>query len=402
MSISTRSHVRCTVALLTFAYASPALAQKVTTVPDLTGKQVLEQMANQATGGVAGTAIAAATAAEIATAPFGTSSGGFTFKPDPATGLLARTTTSFGPSFVERALTAGEGKVSVGATFSQTNYDKLSDFALTNLPMGTVTAASPLVTGTTTGNLKISSSTLAMSGSVGVTPKIDVGVVVPLVTVKLSGTSATVNGNGVVARLVETNNVFSGLGDIAALAKFRLVKFKGPDVPDPGGVAVNFIMRLPTGDRDNLRGLDVTRTMGSLVASFGKGPLKPHGSVSFEYWNKAVDVPNDHLKNQFQYNGGVEVVAAPKLTILADVLGQKILGAGPVEFAAVTPAAGIGVTAAQSLIFADGSLNKIMFIPGVKVNLIGKMVLSLNALVTMKNNGLHSKVTPVAGINLTK
>jgi hypothetical protein len=28
-------------------------------------------------------------------------------------------------------------------------------------------------------------------------------------------------------------------------------------------------------------------------------------------------------------------------------------------------------------------------------------VLSLNALVTMKNNGLHSKVTPVAGINLT-
>jgi hypothetical protein len=390
------------VALLTLAYASPALAQKVTTVPDLTGKQVLEQMANQATGGVAGTAVAAATAVEIATAPFGTSSGGFNFKLDPATGLLQRTTTSFGPSFVERALTAGEGKVSVGATFSQTNYDKLSDFALSNLPMGSVTAASPLVTGTTTGNLDISSSTLAMSGTVGVTPKIDVGVVVPLVTVKLSGTSTTINGNGVVSRLVETDNVFSGLGDIAALAKFRILKFKGPDVPDPGGLAVNVIMRLPTGDRDNLRGLDVTRTMGSLVGSFGKGPLKPHGSVSFEYWNKALNVPNDHLKNQFQYNGGVEIVAAPKLTFLADFLGQRVLGAGPVELGAVTPVGGLGVSSAQALVFTDGSLNKVTFIPGMKVNLIGKLVLSLNALVTMNNNGLHSKITPVAGLNLTK
>ncbi len=69
---------------------------------------------------------------------------------------------------------------------------------------------------------------------------------------------------------------------------------------------------------------------------------------------------------------------------------------------AVTPLAGFGATAAQSLLFVDGSLNKITFIPGVKVNLIGKMVLSLNALVTMTNNGLHAKVTPVAGLNLTK
>jgi len=237
--------------------------------------------------------VAVATAIDIGTTPFGSSSGGFEFKLDPATGLLARTTTSFGPSFVERALTAGEGKVSVGATFSSTNYDKLSDFSLSNLPLGSVAAASPIVSGTTTGNLKISSQTVAISGAVGVTPKIDIGVVIPLVTVKLSGTSSFVNGNGVVGRFVETNNKFFGVGDIAAMAKFRLLKFKGPDVPDPGGAAINVVMRLPTGDQDNLRGLDVTRTLGSFVVSFGKGPLKPHGSVGFEYWNKAVDVPGE-------------------------------------------------------------------------------------------------------------
>jgi hypothetical protein len=39
-------------------------------------------------------------------------------------------------------------------------------------------------------------------------------------------------------------------------------------------------------------------------------------------------------------------------------------------------------------------------VPGIKVNLKGKLLLSLNALVTVKNNGLHSKVTPVVGLNL--
>lgn len=401
MRISFRRHVHIAVGVLTLASASPALAQKVTLVPDLTGKQVLEQLANQATGGVAGDVLAVTTAAEIATVPFGTSSGGFVFKLDPATGLLQRTTTSFGPAFMQNALTMGEGKVAIGATFSSTSYDKLTDFSLSNLPMGRVTSASPLVASTTTGNLDISSSTLAISGTVGVTPKIEIGVVVPLVTVKLAGVSTTVNGNGVVSRLVETDNVFSGLGDIAAIAKFKLMKFKGADVPDPGGIAINIITRLPTGSRDNLRGLGITRTLGSLVASFGKGPLKPHGSIGFEMWNKPVAAGTDQLRHQFQYAAGVEIVAAPKLTFLADVLGQKILGAGPIDFGSVTPVAGSGATSAESLVFLDGSINKITFIPGLKVNIKGKMVLSLNALVTLKNHGLHSKITPVAGLNLT-
>jgi hypothetical protein len=397
-----RRHACVPVALLALACGSPVFAQKVTTVPGLTGKQVLEQLANPATATTVGDVFATITAAEIATAPFGTSSGGFVFKLDPATGLLARTTTTFGPSFVERALTAGEGKVSAGATFSTTTYDKLSDFPLSRLPMGSTTGTTPLQTGTTTANLRLSSSTLAMSGTVGVTPNFDVGVVVPLVTVKVSGSSSLVDGNGVVARLAESNNKFSGLGDIAAVAKFRFVKFKGPDVPDPGGIALYGTMRLPTGSRENLRGLGLTRTMASVVGSFGRGPLRPHGSIGFEYWNKSIDSGGDSLRHQFQYAGGVEIAAAPKLTLLMDFLGQKLLGAGPVVLGpAPIPLGGLGLTQTQSLLLGDGSINKAVLIPGLKVNLKGKMVLSLNALITMKNNGLHSKVTPVAGINLT-
>ena len=47
-------------------------------------------------------------------------------------------------------------------------------------------------------------------------------------------------------------------------------------------------------------------------------------------------------------------------------------------------------------------IRKMLLVPGLKVNLKGKMLLSLNAIVTMQNNGLHARVTPVVGINLTK
>ena len=123
--------------------------------------------------------------------------------------------------------------------------------------------------------------------------------------------------------------------------------------------------------------------------------------MGFEVWSKPVNAGTDQLLHQFQYSAGIEVAAAPKLTILADFLGQKILGAGPIDLGAVPVVPGSGATSAQSLVFLDGSINKIVFIPGMKVNLIGKMVLSLNAIVTLKNHGLHSKITPVAGLNLT-
>src|SRR4051794_36488300 len=107
--MSMTRHLPLAVAML--AFATPALAQKVTVVPDLTGQQVLSQMANAGSSRAVGEAIALTTAVEIATEPFPSSSGGFIFKLDPSTGLLARTTTTFGPAFGERALTSGDGQV---------------------------------------------------------------------------------------------------------------------------------------------------------------------------------------------------------------------------------------------------------------------------------------------------
>jgi hypothetical protein len=370
------------------AFATPAWAQKVTVVPGLTAQQVLSQMANAGTPLAVGEALALTTAVEIATQPSSTSSGGFIFKLDPTTGLQARTITTFGPIFGERAVTSGEGQVSVGATFRQTTYDRFGDFGLGALPF------------------TLSSRTLEITGIIGVTDDLDVAVVVPMVSVRLAGSSSLLDVNGVNTRLAETNGVFQGLGDITALAKYRFMKFKGGPLPDPGGVALVVDMRLPTGSVENLRGLGVTRTLVSFVVSGGSGRVHPHGSGGFEYWSKSLDIDGApgtrvSIRHQIQYTAGIEVEAAPKLTILADFVGQRILGGGQIGTFTGPLASVANASSVTSLVATDQGISKLLLAPGMKVNLKGKLAVALSAIITLQNNGLHSKVTPFAGINLT-
>lgn len=407
LSMPVTRRILAAAALLSAVSASPALAQKVTTVPDLTLKQTLGQMASTLSTRPTAEAIAAATALEIATAPTSSSSGGFVFKLDPSTGLLVRTTTTFGPAFTERAMTSGEGQVSVGATFSASTYDKLSGLPLNNLTLGSVNSTNPLLARTGTANLALTSKTLTMSTIVGVTENLDIAVVVPMVSIALNGSSSSLTrGDAVVSRLAEAKGTFSGLGDISAMAKYRLYSFKGGPLPDPGGIAVVVNAKLPTGSKDNLLGLGINRTLVSVVGSGVAGRVRPHGSVGFEYWNKSLDVPTGvagstvSIRHQLQYAAGTEVEVTPKVTLNLDFLGQQIRGGGQVGLV-TDQSTTSGITGFQSLVVQGDSINKALFVPGIKVNLKAKMLLSLNAIMTMKNDGLHSKVTPVVGLNLT-
>jgi hypothetical protein len=409
MSMTIRRRVSIAVTLLALAYCTPALAQKVT-LEDLTLSQTLVQLTGPLGARPAGQAIGLATALEIATAPFGISSGGFVFKLDPATGLLVRTATTFGPAFAERALTSGEGQVSVGANFRASTYDKLSDLSLDRLELGSVTAGSPRVARTGIADLALTSRMLVFSGAVGVTENLDIGTAIPMVRIKLDGTSLLQDGEGTVVRLAEGGGIFSGLGDIAALAKYRFMRFgSSTSLTDPGGLAVVMNMRLPTGDRDNLRGLGITRTLASIVASGRMGRIQPHANAGFEWWSKGVDVVTDFTQNtsvtarhQIQYAAGVELEATPKLTLIVDFLGQHVRGAGKVGFVSDTPGVSApGVTSLESLVGLPEGIQKFTLVPGLKLNLKGKLLVSLNALVTLKNNGLHATVTPVVGIDLT-
>jgi hypothetical protein len=60
---------------------------------------------------------------QLSTFPLGSSAGGFTYVFDDSLGTLRRASRSFGPSFAERALTIGRGRLSGGMTYQHTRYD---------------------------------------------------------------------------------------------------------------------------------------------------------------------------------------------------------------------------------------------------------------------------------------
>jgi hypothetical protein len=388
------------------AQSSPPIQGVTTTVPTLKLADTLTELVRPVGATHVGGALGLATELGIATAPSGASSGGFLIKLDPSTGLQVRTATTFGPSFAERALTSGEGHVSVGVNFTSSTYDRLDELAVGGLQTISLAAASPTAARSGIANLTLTSKTVVLSGRMGVTDKVDVGVSVPLVTVDVKGTSSLRNGNGDIILFAQGSGKSSGLGDIAGLAKYRFLAF-GSGQPDPGGLAAMVTMRLPTGDRDNLRGLGVTRTVISLIVSSGQARFRPHANVGYGWWSKGVSVASDYTqnatvtaRNQVEYAAGLELEAAPKLTLLLDLLGGAVLGGGKVGFVTI-PSAAAGVTSSQGLAALPEGIRKVALTPGLKVNLKGKLLLTLNALVALRDSGLHARVTPVAGIDLT-
>jgi hypothetical protein len=255
----------------------------------------------------------------------------------------------------------------------------------------------------------MSSTTLVMGGTVGVTDSLDIGVAIPMVKVEVSGLSTLVNGVGTEVLNASGGGSASGLGDVAAMLKYRLHSF-GDTQPDPGGLALLGIMRLPTGDQDNLRGLGVTRTLVSLVYSSGQGRFRPHVNGGFEAWSDGVDLvvsfdprrPTIEARHQIQYAAGFEFEATPKATVLLDFLGRHILGAGQVGYQTQTPTTPVfGVTSFESLVALPEGIRKLTLVPGLKLNVKGNMLVSLNVLTTLQDNGLHAQFIPVVGIDLT-
>lgn len=398
--------------LFVVLHATSTAAQVNTTTTQTSLAGTLEQLTQILSVREVGEALTLNTAIEVASVPLGTSSGGFAFKLDKTTGLEVRSASTFGPSFAERVITAGAGQMSVAASLSAATYDKLGEQDLEAMELARQVSNNPQLNQRGMLSLKLTSETTTIQAVMGATDKLDVGVAIPMVRVKLNAISWVEDGNGNILVRGTGSGTSSGLGDIALLGKYRLLKFGGeppPDAPvepDPGGLALSATVRVPTGSVENLRGLGIYRALGSLVFSSGKGKFRPHAQVGYEWWSKGLDVESDFdptvtARHSFQFAAGAEFEAAPNLTLMVDFLSRQINGGGKVGYRTVTD---IGVPGISSFTYAvglpEGTLEQTI-VPGIKWNLKGKILLALNALIALRDNGLYDKFTPVVGLDFT-
>src|SRR5262245_55573212 len=218
---------------------SDVLAFLVTNQSVQTGSVERDRVAAVATS----TTISRALLANLATLPVPTSSSGFVYRLNPELGTMERATQSFGPFFVERALTAGKGQVSLGLTLQNQRFTTLDGRDLRDGSL--VTTANQFTDESAPFDvdrlrLAIGASVATLYGNVGVTDRVEVGFAVPMVSLVVDG--ARVNsyrGRQFTQATAHARSI--GFADVVARTKFVVYREDGAALA--GAVDV----RLPTG-----------------------------------------------------------------------------------------------------------------------------------------------------------
>lgn len=344
-------------------------------------------------------ALAALTSLEVSTAPLGTSTGGFTFTFDPLLRTWKRSTSSFGPAFSERSLTTGKSKVSAGFNWLHAGYSSFGGQDLQNgdfRPAKNVRGFTPLpATSFSSLGLNLSSDTLVFFGHAGVTDDLDLGVAVPWIRVGLDAAGGLFSASG--TNLFPSSiprTTASGLGDIAVFGKYRVWR------EEEGGLALALELRLPTGDKESLRGLDVTRTWISGVWSRG-GTVSPHANLGYVFWSDSVQISapasavDVFAKDEVRYAFGVEFEASPRATFVVDLVGRHLRHGGKVGYQTFT----VGTSSIDALVALPEGLQQLSLAPGLKWNVTGSLLVTVNVLASLKNDGLRANVIPVIGVD---
>ncbi len=272
---------------------------------------------------VAPYAMNGAVVGQLATFPIGSSSGGFTYNSDSATGFPVRSSGNFGPSFTERALVIGKGKFSAGLNFQRVSFQRFEDLDLNGGPIfylqhndccpnqaadgtpilgttGPSVDVNPFFEGDlvrTSLNLKAWTETTVLFANYGLSDQFDLALSVPFVRVKLEASMSSelirlataaspaihsFGGSSPNSRTTKESGTASGIGDILLRGKYRMVQSPG------GGLALAVDVRLPTGDKENLLGTGATQVKGALVFSRDYGSFSPRLNVGYTLSNGSM------------------------------------------------------------------------------------------------------------------
>jgi hypothetical protein len=256
--------------------------------------------------------------ASIGDVPVSSTGGGAMYRFER--GIPVREPVSPGPVLGERAQSIGRGALLLGvnhtgAKFTTLRGVPLSDVRFTLASRNDASAACAAQQGQSCAALGVPTAendllnvaldvrldvdVTSFYATYGLLPKLDFGVVVPLVHTSLSGRSVAevepfgVPAGAAVSTLIggtptapvlssaqQTRGDATGLGDIATRLKLNL--FEGRHVA--AGVLAD--VRFPTGNRDDLLGSGSLSARGLAIVSGRIGTFSPHASAGYLYWRE--------------------------------------------------------------------------------------------------------------------
>jgi hypothetical protein len=323
--------------------------------------------------------------ANLATLPAPSTSAAFQYRLNPELGTVERATQTFGPSFVERAQTAGRNQVSYGLAFQYMRFDTLDG---RNLRDGTLVTtankfsdeAAPFDAERLT--LSIDANVATLYGNYGVTDRLDVGVLVPMVSLQVSG-SRLDNYRGQTFMQATASSHAVGLADVIVRSKYALYQ------SGSSGIAAAVDVRLPTGRQADLLGAGSTSTKFSGIGSVESGRLSASANGGLAVGGLATEI---------DYDGALALAATPRVTIAAELLGRWIDGPGKVV-ETTTPHPSLAGVQTIRLSPDTSSWNVLTLVPGFKWNLSDTWVLAANVTIPLTSAGLTARFTPFIGLD---
>ena len=316
---------------------------------------------------------------ELATLP-SSSGGGFTYRLDPALGTVIRASDSFGPLFTERSLLAGRGRASFGMSFSSVSYDNIDGRSLRD---GTLVSTASIFRGDTTPfdvetiTLKFRTDTVTLNGTVGITDQLDVSAGIPFIRLNLEGERVD-NYRGQQLLQASGSASTAGLGDIVLRARYNMYH------SGASGMAVGAEVRLPTGDEEDLLGTGSTSFTPRFIGSYEQDRVGIHGEVGYTLRG---------VSEALTYAGAVTAVAAPRLTLVGELLGRRLNAVGRLVETTLPHPRLAGVDTVR-LTSSDETADRLLVVAGFKWNIASTWLLTANVLRPLTDVGLNARWVP--------
>ena len=329
--------------------------------------------------------ISRALRANLATLPVTASSGAFVYRLNPALGTVERATQSFGPFFVERALTAGRHQASVGMTFQHLHFTSLDGRSLRDGSL--VTTANQFTDESAPFDvdqlsLNIDASVATLYANVGVSDRVEVGVAAPFLALQMDGSRVNTYRGREFTQATASARA-TGLADLVVRTKYTLYDDRTT------GLAAAVDVRLPTGREQDLLGAGSASVKLTAIGSMEAGPLSAHANAG---------MTRGGLANEFSYGASLAYAATRKVSVGAELLGRWIDSSGHLLSTTAPHPLLSGVDTIR-LAGDASSLQMLSAVPGFKWNLSDTWVLAANVSIPLTSGGLTAPITPFIGFD---
>lgn len=384
------------------------------------------------------TPLNAAISQELSILPLASPASAISFTFDRTLGVFTRSTDSYGPIFGERAETIGRRRIYFGANYQFFDFNSLDGINLKRLP-AEFKHVEFLIGGqlpdfeqdyiTTSNRIDLKLHQVTMFATYGITNRLDVSVAVPVLDLHMAVTSAahivripaceqndTCNDRssfggeyhffdasdpfGSTDHTFATVRQATGIGDVILRVKGTLLK------RERLAVASGIDLRLPTGDELNFLGSGATGVKPYVAASY-RARVSPHADIGYQWNGSSILAGNistgqtERLPNQLFYSGGADFAVVRRLTLAADLFGQRVFGGERLQQVPFTDVLGTVHNDIPDIRSFTDSFMMDNISVGAKYNFARNLLVTGNVFFGLDQGGLRAKVVPLVGLSYT-